>query len=131
MAFELIEKGHKLEKLSPFDISIMKTGISFGKEIEKDFIENGFYCEVYFDYEGRRVGFKPTANSLTGFKIQIGNETHQTAYMSLPKVSGRILKGRYKAIKEGNTWVVHVPEIATKNVYVSKEVKNDASSLLE
>ena len=66
--FEIIEK----RQIGPVrvkhnEISVYKTGFSFGKDclnlLDKDFVE------IYIDRKDNRIGFKPTNNSITGFKI--------------------------------------------------------------
>lgn len=112
MVFEIIEKGFRGFHIGDEMITIAKTNISLGKTIGQEFMQTGF-VEIWLDRELNKVGFKSTKNDIRGFKIQLKeNElgtriTSKVACESIPT-------GLYDAVKEGDMWVIKVPEIAKK-----------------
>lgn len=115
MAFEKIIKGIGMKQgLAEGEVSVGKYGISFAKDLRDDFIlPRGMHMEVYVDVEGRRVGFKPTNDGATGFKLQQtkrGNKTGNCYIAS--KTVKRVPEGRYKSSIVGDMIVINVPEIA-------------------
>jgi len=68
MAFKIVEKTAGVKGLNNNELSINSYGVGFGIEISNKF--NGFTsCEVYLDRDNRKVGFKPTNNTLKGFRV--------------------------------------------------------------
>ena len=71
MAFKLVERKFGTVGLKGNELSINNYGATFGEDTAKRF-DNFSYCEVFLDKEGRRVGFKPSNNSVNGFKVSKG-----------------------------------------------------------
>lgn len=112
MTFRLHIKGAGNKALAATEIRICKTSISFGAEISEELNKLG-YCEVWFDKENNRVGFKPTKNRVTGF-----HTPHRTnskcLFISNSIVARRVTQGSYVAKYDQGFWVINVSEIAEK-----------------
>jgi len=68
MTFKLVERIYGVVGITNDEVAINNYGATFGAKV-CDKLENFSYCEVYLDKENRRVGFKPTNNNISGFKI--------------------------------------------------------------
>lgn len=106
MAFELLTKGAQGNNaLSLGELSVSKTGIVFPRLLSQEFRSKG-YLEVHVDYEGRKVGFKLTADRTTGWSIT------KNGTLALPSanIAGRIPAGKYKYVYEDGMYVITVKE---------------------
>ncbi len=112
MVFEIIEKGLRGFPIGKEMISISKTSISLGETIGEEFMKSGF-VEVYLDRDLNRVGFKPTKDSIKGFKVQLSDNKLLARITS--KLACKFIPiGLYDSKFEDKLWVIKVPEIATK-----------------
>lgn len=112
MVFEIIEKSLRGFHIGDEMISIAKTTVSFGKVITKEFLEKGF-VEVYLDRDNNLVGFKLSKDIIKGFKI-LKKENDFSVRIVSKIICESIPTGIYDAKKEGDMWVIKVPEIAKK-----------------
>ena len=108
MTFELFEKNMKGGALSGNQISVSRTQVSFGKNIKEKFIKLGF-VEIYLDRKNNKVGFRPTKNIITGFKIR--KERERSASFQTKVIYEIIPIGVYDAEKEDGIWVISVQKI--------------------
>ena len=107
MVFKIIEKGQHAMAHAPMTIAITASGFSFGSDVVK-FIGDNSSLEVYLDKDNKRVGFKPTNNILTGFKLHKGGKSWT---MSGSNISKRLTAGKYTAKIEDGFAVITVKEI--------------------
>lgn len=112
MVFEIIKKGLRGFPIGEEQISISKTNISLGKNIGEECLKKGF-VKIFLDRELNRVGFEPSKDNIRGFKVQDSGNT------SLARITSKlackyISLGLFDAKKEGDLWVIKVPEIANK-----------------
>ena len=108
MTFELVKKGSHLIANNPMDVSVVKSGFALGSDITKFFGEKSS-AEIHLDIDGKRVGFKPTDDILSGFKLSKGGRSWN---LSAGATSKRIPLGKYPARIEGDMVVFDVLEIA-------------------
>ena len=113
MVFERIEKGLRGFSIGEKMISIAKTNISLGKIIAEELLKTGF-AEIWLDRELNKVGFKSTKNSVSGFKLQ-QKEGYSGVRITSKLACQFVPYGLYDATKEGDMWVIQVPEIASRN----------------
>jgi hypothetical protein len=70
MAFEKINKNTRSwGAFSGNRVSIQKSHIHFSKEAMSNFLGAEKYVEIFLDRPGKRVGFRETKSSISGFKI--------------------------------------------------------------
>ena len=112
MAYQLYKKMARFggRRLPPSGISITSTSFGLGSELAAYFERNGAHIEIFIDEENKKIAFKSSNNSETGFTMQYKNET-KIGYLGLPTLVKRFPKGRYDAVKEDDMWVVKVPDI--------------------
>lgn len=110
MGFKIVKKNAGLPRNGPMDVSISKHGFSFGHGLTPVF-EKHECVEVYLDIEDKKIGFSPTNNKITGFRI---NKISRSWTLSTTGVVKRIPFGRYVGRVEDGMVVIDVPEIATK-----------------
>ena len=108
--FKLVEKSRHISKLSPTQISVAKTSLTFGSEISST-LES--HVEIYTDREENRVGFKSTTNEMTGFKVQQKN-AGDNFMLTKNQFMGKVSQGIYDATFKEGMWVIDVDEIAFK-----------------
>lgn len=109
MVFELYEKGRTwISSLETDIVSITKTSISFGQDAIKEFGDDKF-IEIYLDRKKKKVGFKSSNNSITGFKLTKPNTNGRVA------CTGKFLKllapGQFQMRVEDGYIVIEVLEI--------------------
>ena len=108
MAFELVEKKYGIQPQPPMSVSVTKSGFSLGSDIVNHFA--GYTsAEIYLDYNGRRVGFKPTNDTIKGFKL---SKNSRAWGLSVTQISKKIANGRYVAKIEDGMAIIDVKEIA-------------------
>jgi len=127
MGFKLMEKsrGRLNQALLPMEVSIAKTSISFGKDIMEFF--KGKFVEIYMDKEKMLVGFSPTTNELTGYKLTQDKRTtkHASSRISInDNLKGCFSTGRYLAYidKKENMVIINI----TQPFGVSRKKKKEA-----
>lgn len=118
MTFEIVTKGVGLQ-LDSMEISITKTGFSFGSGIIEHLKDNK-YVEIYLDTTRRKVGFKGTDSNFTGFKIQRGTRSGQ---VSSPVTAKRLEVNIYEAKIEDGFVVINVPRILKKGQIIKQDDK--------
>ncbi len=121
MAYQLYKKLRNYfgaQGLMPTDISITQTAFGLGTEVSKDLgcnnLEDGKRVEVYIDKETNKIGFKISPDETTGFKPQKkphGHDTGKITYIGVKKLTQQLPRGRYAATKEGDMWVITVPDM--------------------
>ena len=110
MAFKRMDKGYHMIGLDSMEISVTKSGFSFGRKIAKHF--TGYTCaEIYFDIEENRVGFKPTNDVTRGFKF---NKSGNSLGLSAQRAIKRLILGKYQGRIEGDMVVFNAVSIAHK-----------------
>ena len=115
MAFELFPKKWGVTTLGHDEVSVSKTSISFGNDFREAFEENDF-VEVYLDRSDLKVGFKPSKENSTGYKIRLDDKNGKRAYVSSTKVASLIPIGRYKTNVDINGFItINVTEIIDKD----------------
>ena len=97
------------ETIGPMSVSLTKTGACFGSELSQKF--NTSYIEVYFDYNNKKVGFKPTENNLTGFKLAKKNKVANGKFSINCPYTARATPGRYPVTFADGMYVCDVPEL--------------------
>jgi hypothetical protein len=114
MTFEIVEKSAGMKQLDDSSISVGKTGTFFGTDIATAF--DGFdRCEIYLDFDERRVGFKPSNDKIKGFVLGKAKDGKQRKSLSGTWVK-QIAKGHYTATKNSEgMFVINVKEIARKS----------------
>lgn len=70
MAFRIIHKKRRNSFTSSDQIAIGKNLITFGEDVIKYFKKNT-HVEIFLDRATNQVGFNPTNNKSTGFKLKI------------------------------------------------------------
>lgn len=68
MGFELVQKRAPSVPLESDEVAVNTRGVVLNSELSKKFAEKG-YCEVYLDYESKRVGLKPSADNVKGYTV--------------------------------------------------------------
>ena len=101
MVFEIVERGMSKVSLSEDKVSICMNGIVIGKNVSKLFTEK--FCEVYFDREAGRIGFKPTSDGVKGFRITPDDKERKFIHI---KMKNRVAKTRQNVIQENGLIVV-------------------------
>ncbi|MGC9309942.1 MAG: hypothetical protein ACP5D2_04590 [Candidatus Nanoarchaeia archaeon] len=108
MAFEIMQKKiSNRMKLPANKVRISKVSISFGSSFSK--ILHKPYLEVYLDRENKKLGFNPTDNYLTGFKMK-EYKTSNTRAISGSWVLN-LPMGIYDADIEDGMIVIKIPEV--------------------
>jgi hypothetical protein len=109
MTFELYRKtvGSR-ESLQGTTVSLSKTTISFGMDIQNEISDSGTYAEIYTDKENLLVGFRFVERSLTGFKLHKESAGKQIVRCSPGRFLKTVPKGRHEAEKQGDMWVIKV-----------------------
>lgn len=70
MAFEQLEKKSRgAPILIGYKVAIRKSYIRFSPQISKEIFPDTKYIEIFLDKQGQRLGFRPTENNVSGFKI--------------------------------------------------------------
>jgi hypothetical protein len=119
MAFELMEKRMQgATSIAQDEISVSKTTICFGTDLT-DELRKGF-IEIWLDKENNQIGFRPTASSITGFRIS-KDEKKGRYQLPLSKRKGFFPSGRYKFKRNKDMVVIDVPEIALKTERPEKQ----------
>lgn len=112
MGFEIVQKNvWRCGILKPMQVTIRKSGFNFGREIREFFGDNE-YVEIYLDKDKKKVGFKPTDNGVTGFKM-LTSKSNQGA-IACTGTARRLQQGFFDAEIEDGLVVIKVPEIATE-----------------
>jgi len=117
MAFEIINKKHV--RLKNMQISSNNCGFTFSNYLLKYF-KTKKYVEIYLDYKRNKIGFKPSSNSITGFKITERRQGNSFQIGSL-FISKRIKNGIYDVKIEDNFLVIKVPKILNDAVHAVGE----------
>jgi|SRR3990172_9802008 len=113
MVFEIYQKGTHNLRIRDNEISFAKTSITFGLNMKVDFLKKG-YVEVYLDREENKIGFKPTKNQVTGFKVLYIENQDKLTRITAKQICSLIPVGRYEVTQEKDMYVIKVPEIARK-----------------
>jgi len=104
MVFEKVLKGgHAHSIILPTQISISKHCLVFGKKIAECFTEG--FMEVYIDRKNKKVGFAPSNNNVSGYKIHKGNSCTGIFAKELER-------NVYDATLEDGIWVIKVSKIS-------------------
>jgi len=113
MGFKLVDKSSGIKGLADNQLSINNYGLSFGTDASR-FLEGFNACEVYLDRENRRVGFKPTNNALTGFKIAVANKKRTRKALS-GSWAKKLPKKRFNIVFEDDMMIINDCDIAEKD----------------
>ncbi len=96
MAYEIIRKN--LHALQDNHISVTKSNICFGRDFTQYFKDKS-YVEVYTDKDTGKIGFNPTNNRITGFKVKLEDETGRIRF-TFARVSKLLVSGKYSGTWE-------------------------------
>lgn len=121
MAYQLYKKlaQYTGRRISPTEISITQNSFGVGPKIAEELKKDGF-VEIYVDKENNKIGFKATKNSETGFKVQ-HKKVSSILYVTAKSITNGLVKARYPAVKEGDMWVITVPNIEHAVPDIEKE----------
>lgn len=108
MTFKLIRKRAGVRPRNPTEVAVTKNGFSVGNQLTKGWEEYSS-AEVYIDSVEKQVGFRPTNNTISGFKF---NKTGITWTLQARAASKRVPMGTYDAKVENGMIVFSVPKIA-------------------
>ena len=122
MAFELMESKYKVAKLPDNMVSINKSAVSFGDNYANILLSNG-RVSIYLDKKNNKVGFKPTSETKSSYKVQVDRNSPKRVSIGNGKIAKLVKTGRYPSyMDENGLIVIDVLEIADQT---------KASSLVE
>ena len=109
MAYQLYKKMKQsgIGNLEPDMVSVTPSSFGLGSIITNDIEKtqcNHIY--IYIDRENSLIGFKPTKDTRSGYKIMY--KKSKIIYVGSRKLLHSLKKGRYPARKEGDMWVIEV-----------------------
>lgn len=109
MAFKQVLKGTWFGSQLPENtVSVGKAAITISKDLQKYFNDKD-YVQVFIDRENNRIGFLPSNDKMTGFKI-VKKDT--TLSFTCTQVIKSIQSKRYRTYMEDGYICFDVTEIA-------------------
>ena len=110
MAFKIVKKTVGKNSLENDEVRISKSSVSFGFKVH-EFIGENKRLEIYFDREKNKVGFNPTNNIITGFKIVNKTNSGRGGILNSIKCLKNIPPGIYKSVFEDGMFIIQVEKI--------------------
>jgi hypothetical protein len=112
MAFEILEKEGRKILLNKDEISISKSAIIFGDNID---LKRFPYIEVWIDRDTNQIGFKGTNNSSNGYSVKLDKGKNYDRCRITSKHTSLFPVGKYKPRKVRDMYVIDVLELADIN----------------
>lgn len=115
MVFEEFNKSQGGAKTRNNYISVNRSNIIFGSNMEADFKE-GDYAAIFIDYDNKKIAFRKTYDVRKGYKISRDHRKENVSIHISPKMLCNIIpRKKYRITKEDDLWIFSVTEIARES----------------
>lgn len=110
MVFKIVKKTLGKNSLESDEVRITEFSASFGVKVH-EFIGENKRLEIYFDREKNKVGFNPTNDIITGFKLVNKSNSGRGGTLNGIKCLKNIPTGVYKSVFEDGMFIIQVEKI--------------------